>query len=90
MACHVSFRMASNEVGRGLNLSEPNDFRKSLLHVATDPMNLEAVTKVSKKDLVSHEESAVSPMPEGLLDTLTIDEILALLAYVESGGRSGD
>ncbi len=66
-----------------------NEFRKSLLHVATDPMNLEVVTKISKRDLVSHEESAVSPMPEGLLDTLTREEILDLLAYVESGGRVG-
>ena len=66
-----------------------NEFRRSLLHVATDPMNLEAVTKVSKRELVSREESPVSPMPAGLLDTLTREEILDLLAYLESGGRAG-
>ena len=41
---------------------------------------------VPKAKLKSTTASAVSPMPGGLLDALTKEEILDLLAYVESGG----
>ena len=45
-------------------------------------MQLDKVTKISKRDIISHEESPVSPMPQGLLNTLTRHEILDLLAYL--------
>src|SRR6185436_15373937 len=41
---------------------------------------------VPKAKLKSTTASAMSPMPGGLLDALTKEEILDLLAYVESGG----
>lgn len=64
-----------------------NGFRASELHIASDPMRLEQVTKISKHDIVSYEESPVSPMPEGLLDTFSREEVLDLLAFLQSGGR---
>ena len=49
-------------------------------------MRLDQVTEISKGDITAHHVSPVSSMPVGLLDTLTRDEILDLVAYLESGG----
>ena len=62
-----------------------NGFRKSILRVATDPMALHDTIEFKKDDIESFHESAVSPMPERLLDTLSIEQIADLLAYLESG-----
>ena len=44
-------------------------------------------TEVRKRDVQSRQVSKLSAMPEGLVSILTRDEILDLLAYVESGGK---
>ncbi|MGI9427124.1 MAG: c-type cytochrome, partial [Bythopirellula sp.] len=62
-----------------------NGFRKSILRVATDPMDLYKTTEIKKGDIESFQESGVSPMPGRLLDTLSIQQIADLLAYLESG-----
>jgi putative heme-binding domain-containing protein len=62
------------------------DFRLEVLRVATDPFAPDKYTEIPKHSIVSYAESAVSPMPEGLLNTLTKDEILDLLAYLEASG----
>jgi putative heme-binding domain-containing protein len=54
--------------------------------VTTDPLT-DAKTEVLKSDIVKREASKVSPMPEGLVNTFTQEEILDLLAYLESGGK---
>ncbi len=43
--------------------------------------------EVKKDDVESRSASKVSPMPEHLVDGLTADEILDLIAYLESSGR---
>jgi hypothetical protein len=43
--------------------------------------------EVKKSDVQKREPSKLSPMPEGLVSTLTRDEVLDLLAYIESGGK---
>ena len=58
-----------------------------------DPMDLDpelrkAIAAATGKDIESIENSKVSPMPEGLLNTLQKDEILDLLAYLLSGGQT--
>ncbi|MHB9005953.1 MAG: hypothetical protein ACYDC1_03400, partial [Limisphaerales bacterium] len=45
-------------------------------------------TTVSRGDLQRMRPANLSPMPEGLLSVLTRDEILDLLAYLESGGNA--
>ena len=40
-----------------------------------------------KSDVKSREAAKLSPMPEGLVNILSKDEILNLLAYMESGGN---
>ncbi len=55
--------------------------------VVVHPNPLEPATvSVAKADIASREHSKVSPMPAGLLNTFTAEEILDLLAYLESLG----
>ena len=42
---------------------------------------------VEKSQVKSREPSKVSPMPDGLVNNFTRDEILDMIAYIESGGR---
>jgi len=44
--------------------------------------------EVNKADIKSREVSKVSPMPPGLVNLLTKDEILDLLAYFEASGKA--
>jgi putative heme-binding domain-containing protein len=55
--------------------------------VNTDPTNPNQRVGVDRKRIVRMEASKVSPKPTGLLNLLTEDEVLDLLAYVLSGGR---
>jgi putative heme-binding domain-containing protein len=56
------------------------------VNVNTDPTSPNQQTGVDRKDIVSMEPSKVSPMPPGLLNMLTKDEVLDLVAYVLSRG----
>lgn len=56
------------------------------LVVQPSPLLPDKVT-LKKADVKSRGLSNLSPMPEGLVNTFTQDEILDLMAYVESGGR---
>jgi putative heme-binding domain-containing protein len=42
---------------------------------------------VNKQDVKDRVPSKISPMPEGLANLLTADEIFDLLAYIESSGK---
>jgi len=63
------------------------DYRAQVLRLVTDPLQPFRVTEIRKADIASHRESEVSPMPEGLLDSFTREEILDLLAFLEKGGK---
>ena len=54
--------------------------------VQPNPLSSERV-EFKKTDIVERRPSKISPMPEGLANLLTEDEILDLLAYIESGGN---
>ncbi len=55
--------------------------------VLTDPIN--GVKKeLTKSEVTGRVASKVSPMPEGLLNILEKDEILDLMAYLESTGKA--
>jgi putative heme-binding domain-containing protein len=43
--------------------------------------------EVKKSDVQSRAAAKLSPMPEGLVNILTKEDILDLLAYIESGGK---
>jgi putative heme-binding domain-containing protein len=55
--------------------------------IATDPLKPGQVQRVVKSNIASQAASPISPMPAGLLNTLTPEEILDLLAYLQSGGN---
>jgi putative heme-binding domain-containing protein len=68
----------------GMIIDENNDHFKVLV----DP--LRGVTEmISKYRPPKRELLPVSPMPPGLLNTLSKEEILDLLAFIESGGNAG-
>ena len=54
--------------------------------LAINPADPDQRRRLAKADVASQRVSELSPMPAGLLDTLTREEILDLLAWVESGG----
>ncbi len=56
--------------------------------VMSNPMSAETLEEVRKKDIASQTPSKLSPMPTGLLNNLTAEEILDLLAYIESAAKS--
>jgi putative heme-binding domain-containing protein len=56
--------------------------------VAPDPRTGTLRVEVPLADIAS--ESTATPMPAGLLDTASMDEVLDLLAYLRSGGDSRD
>ena len=64
---------------------EENDKTLVLITDATAQIHAE----VAKSDIAKQSVSNVSPMPPGLLNVLTKEELLDLLAYLQSGGVSG-
>jgi putative heme-binding domain-containing protein len=56
------------------------------LAVQPNPLDSKRVT-IKKADVESRKPSKLSPMPASLADVLTADELLDLIAYLESAGR---
>jgi hypothetical protein len=59
------------------------------VNIRTNPLSSEVVT-VAKNNIKERRPSKVSLMPEGLLDYLTQEEVLDLIAYLRSGGNAND
>lgn len=57
---------------------------RETIKVETDPLSANVVT-IQRDAIVASKISDVSPMPQGLLNTLTREEILDLIAYLRSG-----
>ena len=57
------------------------------LVIVTNPLTQDKV-EVRKADVRDQTPSRVSPMPEGLLNSFQKEDILDLLAYIESGGKN--
>jgi len=79
---NVIINTASGKVVTGRIMDETPD----RLVVQPDPLSPQLVP-IKKTDVESRELSRVSPMPEHLVDGLTPEEILDLIAYLESLGR---
>jgi putative heme-binding domain-containing protein len=63
------------------------DYRSQTLRLAVDPQHPLQVTEIDKRTIEEEQVSPISFMPEGLLDTLSAEEIRDLVAFIESGGR---
>ena len=56
--------------------------------VMPNPMSAEMLEEVRLADIARRTPSKISPMPTGLLNNLTAEEILDLLAYIQAGGKA--
>jgi putative heme-binding domain-containing protein len=78
---NVSKKNGDDVSGR---IIEEDDRRLVLI---TNPLTGDRA-EVLKKDIQSRIPATLSPMPEGLVNILTKEEILDMIAYLESGGMS--
>ncbi|MFN9984028.1 MAG: hypothetical protein ACK52S_00620, partial [Pirellula sp.] len=60
------------------------------IKVMVDPLAKGDPTVLDKSEIVAQKKSAVSTMPQGLLNKLTKEEILDLMAYVLARGDKKD
>ncbi|MEX0717366.1 MAG: c-type cytochrome [Planctomycetaceae bacterium] len=67
-----------------------SDFRAETLSLLADPLRPDRVTEIPKTEIEFSKVLETSPMPEGLLDTLTREEIRDLLAFLETGGKASN
>lgn len=65
----------------------PGDYRSSDIKLVPNLLEADKTVTVSKHEVAQHQPSPVSPMPSGLLNTLSQEEIRDLLAYLMSGGK---
>ena len=59
------------------------------LFVRTDPF-ARVMTEVKKADIEEQVQNPISEMPQGLINTLTKNEVLDLVAYLRSAGNAND
>ncbi len=59
------------------------DYRSETLVLQTDPLRSDSTIEIDKRRIETHQTIPKSPMPEGLLDAFTKDEIRNLLAYLQ-------
>jgi putative heme-binding domain-containing protein len=76
------FELESGKTVTGLILEETKDVVK----VIENPLATAEPRVLKKSDIADRKKSPTSLMPKGLLDKLTREEILDLLAYVVAGG----
>ncbi|MBU62673.1 MAG: hypothetical protein CMI26_09240, partial [Opitutae bacterium] len=63
------------------------DYRAPHLLLAENPLNPDQALKIPKVEVVKRKRSDFSIMPAGLLNNLNKQEILDLIAYLESSGN---
>ncbi len=71
----------SGKVYTGRVINE-GDYRSEKLTLQIDPLQPDKIVELDKKEITEHRTLPVSPMPNGLLDTFTLEEIRDLLAYL--------
>ncbi len=76
----LTLRSGETMVGRVI------DERDGSIELAVGPFQAERA-RVRAADVTSRTTSTVSPMPPGLLGALTAEQVLDLLAFLESGGN---
>jgi putative heme-binding domain-containing protein len=86
LAVAENFRMETvlTEAGKvytGRVINE-GDYRSEKLTLQIDPLQPDKIVELDKKEITEHRTLPVSPMPDGLLDTFTLEEIRNLLAYL--------
>lgn len=75
------FRLVDGRVMTGQVLPQI-DYRSPNLRVAIDPLDPRKIVEIEKQSIEQSQLSKTSPMPKGLLNFFTREEILDLLAYL--------
>jgi putative heme-binding domain-containing protein len=83
---NVSIITDSGRVLTG-RLAATGDFRAEKLRLNIDPLRPGQVVEIDKKEVQEQRLDETSPMPQGLLNGFTREEIADLLAFLEDGGR---
>ena len=83
---NVQVLLTDGRVLVGRVLSE-GDFRSETLRLAPDPLRPSQVTEINKREIDKYQLAETSPMPKGLLDSFTADEVFDLLEYLQTGAR---
>jgi putative heme-binding domain-containing protein len=73
------------EVIKGRIVEENDD----VIKIRTDPFAIQAVT-LKKANIEERQLAKISEMPQGLINTLSKEEILDLIAYLRSAGNPDD
>jgi putative heme-binding domain-containing protein len=63
------------------------DYRAPYLMLAENPLNPDQAVRIPKVEVLKRKRSDLSIMPPGLLNNLSKQEVLELLAYLESSGN---
>lgn len=84
---NVSVELDSGKVHSGRVVSE-GDYRSQTLRLNTDPLRPSQIIDLDKREIADFRLLDTSPMPQGLLDTFSLDDIRDLLAFLESGDPS--
>ena len=79
-----TFDLANGKIVTGLIVEET----PAVVKVATDPLGKAPPIAIKKSDIEARAPSPISLMPKGLLDRLTREEILDLVAYVYARGNA--
>ena len=80
------FLLDSGKVITGMIVKETDD----AIHVVIDPLAKGKPTIIARNEIEAQKKSDVSLMPKGLLDKLSREEILDLIAYVMARGDKTD
>lgn len=76
----------SGQVHTGRIVNE-GDYRSPKIRLATDSLRPDLIVEIDKTSITEHRQTGTSPMPDGLVDGFSLEEIRDLLVYLESGGR---
>ena len=76
------FQLDSGKIITGMILDESDD----IVRVVIDPLAKDKATVIDKDSIETRETSKISIMPQGMLDKLSQEEILDLIAYVFARG----
>lgn len=79
----IKFLLFSGRVTAGVVVKET----RREYHVIENFLTPQKITKIRKKDVEQQAPSKVSTMPEGLINVLTREEVLNLVAFLEAGGH---
>jgi putative heme-binding domain-containing protein len=80
---HTAYLMKNGKV----ILGRPVGVNQGQITVETDPLT-EATAIVERAEIEESQRGKTSPMPSGLVDVLTRQQVLDLLTYLQAGGNS--